>query len=62
MRLQIEKSSNVGDLIFDPYAGSMSLGEACILTDRNYLLVEIVKEHYEAGNKRLNSIPKQLNL
>lgn len=62
LRLQIEKSSNVGDLIFDPYAGSMSLGEACILTDRNYLLVEIVKEHYEAGNKRLNSIPKQLNL
>jgi site-specific DNA-methyltransferase (adenine-specific) len=56
LKLILEASSQVGDLVFDPYAGSMSLGEACILMGRNYLLVEIDKEHFNTGEQRLEKL------
>lgn len=62
LNLMIEASSEKGDLVFDPYGGSMSLGEACIETNRNYLLVEIEEEHYLNGVKRLEICSSQLKL
>lgn len=56
LKILIEASSDAGDLVFDPYAGTMSLGEACILTGRNYLLVEKVKEHFLTGQQRIESL------
>ncbi len=61
LKLLIEASSQAGDLVFDPYAGSMSLGEACIQTERNYLLIEIDKEHYKTGEQRLEDITNKIN-
>jgi len=60
LKLLIEASSDRGDLVFDPYAGTMSLGEACILTDRDYLLIEIVEEHFRTGEERINGLCSQI--
>lgn len=62
LRLLIEASSTEGDLVFDPYAGSMSTGEACILTRRNYLLIEIDKLNYINGINRLQTLSNNLLL
>jgi site-specific DNA-methyltransferase (adenine-specific) len=61
-RLMITASSNEGELVFDPYAGSMSVGVACILENRMYLLVEIDKSHFLRGQTRLNSVLSQSKL
>ena len=54
----IEYSTLPGELVFDPYAGSMSTGEACILTARDYLLVELDEEFYQEGLQRLKNVAK----
>lgn len=61
-RLFIEKSSQPGELVFDPYAGSMPTGEACIMTGRHYLLVELITEHYAQGVERLRRLENQYKL
>ncbi|MBT7617332.1 MAG: site-specific DNA-methyltransferase [Calditrichaeota bacterium] len=52
----ILSSTDPGEIVFDPYAGSMSTGEACILNDRKYLLVEIDGDFYNSGLERLNKV------
>ncbi|MBC8465552.1 site-specific DNA-methyltransferase [bacterium] len=52
----IKISSEQGDLVFDPYGGSMSTGEACIRTNRKYLIVEIDEEFCAQGLERLENI------
>ncbi|MBM3325630.1 MAG: site-specific DNA-methyltransferase [Calditrichaeota bacterium] len=42
----IEVSSEEGEVVLDPYAGSMGVGEAAIEIKRYFLLTEIEKEHY----------------
>lgn len=42
------------DLIFDPFAGSGTLGEAAIELDRNFFLTEICREYVEVISDRLN--------
>ncbi len=51
--LLIRTSTAAGELVFDPYAGTMSVGEACLLTGRDYLLVEIDREFFSRGVERL---------
>lgn len=38
----------IGDLVFDPFAGSGTLGKAAINLDRKFLLTEIDKRYFEA--------------
>ena len=40
--------SMIGDLVFDPFAGSGTLGKAAINLDRKFLLTEIDKRYFEA--------------
>lgn len=61
-RLMIGASSADGELVFDPYAGSMSVGAACILENRKYLLVEIDELHCQRGRERLDSLQNQATL
>lgn len=42
-----------GDLILDPFGGSGSTAEACILNDRDYLLFERLPEYYEKIQQRI---------
>lgn len=43
-----------GDIVLDPFAGSCSTAIACINTNRKFIAFEIDKEYYDAGVKRLN--------
>lgn len=47
-----------GDTVLDPFAGSFSTGIACLNTDRNFIGVEIDSEYYEAGSRRMNDHQK----
>ena len=50
----VEKHSNVGDLVLDPFAGSGTTAVACIETGRNYILMEREKDYYNLCEKRIN--------
>lgn len=50
----IEASSNEGDVVMDPYAGTMGVGEA-VNSGRKFVMVEREKGHWEARNIRLSN-------
>lgn len=49
----IMASSDFGDLVVDPFAGSGSTGVACVSTGRNYLLCDIDPAMVTISRKRL---------
>lgn len=53
MQFYIENSSNVGDLIFDPFMGSGSTGVAAIKSGRDFLGIELFEDYYEIATKRI---------
>jgi len=53
MRWIIEKWSEPGDLVFDPYMGSGPIARACLDLGRRYIGVEIVEEYCQAAVDRL---------
>ncbi len=50
----IEASSAPGDLVLDPYAGTLSAAVAARNLNRNYLMIELEKEHLENNIQRLS--------
>ena len=50
----IEKHSNSGDLILDNFAGTGTVGEACIKLDRDYILIEKEESYFSLIADRLN--------
>jgi DNA modification methylase len=50
----IEKHSNSGDLVIDTFAGTGTVGEACDLLDRKYLLIEKEEKYFNIIKQRLN--------
>lgn len=50
----IEKHSNSGDLILDNFAGTGTVGEACIKLDRDYILIEKEESYFSLIVDRLN--------
>ena len=52
----IEASTDKGQIVLDPFMGTGSTIEAAILSERNYIGIEINKEYYEfSKNRILNS-------
>jgi site-specific DNA-methyltransferase (adenine-specific) len=51
----IISSSNEGDIILDPFAGSGTTGVACKNLNRNYILIEKEPEYIDIINKRLTA-------
>lgn len=49
----IEKSSDKGDVVFDPFIGSGTTALASKQSKRNYLGFEICREYFDIANKRL---------
>lgn len=53
LKYLIETYSTEGDSVLDFTAGSFSTGEACILTNRNFIGIELSKEFFNTGKDRL---------
>lgn len=53
MRILIENSSNVGDVVLDPFVGAGSTALASIETKRNFIALEIDEEYVAIANKRI---------
>lgn len=49
----IEISSNKGDIVLDPFAGSSSTGLAAKNCDRNFICIEQKEEFYKISNSKL---------
>ena len=60
LRFLIALISNKSDLILDPFAGSSSLGEAALQTERRAVLVEQDMEFYETGASRISEVESSL--
>lgn len=55
----ITNSSKEGDLVLDPFMGSGSTGESCILNNRNFIGIEIDHKYFEIADNRLNTLLEQ---
>lgn len=55
MRYLVKTYSNPGDIVFDGFAGSGSLAEACMMEDRDFICAEWDNEYYENAVKRLDN-------
>lgn len=56
----IEASSVHGELVLDPYGGSLSTAEAAMRTGRRYLMGELEREHCLRGLERLREVGEEL--
>ena len=54
IRLCVNKHSNEGDLVLDPFAGSGTTGIACQQLNRQYILIEQDKEYFNVMKDRIN--------
>ena len=52
----VEKHSNPGDLVLDCFAGTGTLGDACLKTDRKFILIEKEEDYYDIIEERVNKI------
>ena len=52
----INISSKIGDIVLDPFAGTMTTGAVAKKTGRNYIMIEREKEYCLYVKKRLDSI------
>jgi site-specific DNA-methyltransferase (adenine-specific) len=53
MSYLITMGSRKGEVVLDPFAGSMSTGCACVLGGRKYIMIEKEAEYVEIGKARL---------
>ena len=58
----IEKSSDVGDVILDPFMGSGSTGIACMNTRRKFIGMEIDEEYFTAARERIQQERAQVSI
>ncbi len=61
LKILIEMSTAPGELVFDPYAGSCSTGEAALACGRDYLLAELDPDHARRGDERLDEVRRALS-
>lgn len=62
MQVMIEQSTNKGDIVLDPFAGSGSTLVAAKRAERNFIGFEIDPKFYDVANKRLYQEPMQAQL
>jgi site-specific DNA-methyltransferase (adenine-specific) len=55
MRYYIENSTDKGDIVIDPFAGSGTTGVACMQSGRKFLGIEMDESFYNTACKRLTA-------
>lgn len=58
----VEHYSDPGELVWDPYGGSMTTGVACLQTGRRFLGHEMQEGYAEVGAERLHATEQGLTL
>ena len=58
----VEKYTNSGDLILDPFMGSGTTGVACMQTGRNFIGIEIDPKYYAIAEKRIAEAQLQIRM
>ncbi len=56
LRVLIQASTQPGDLVVDPYGGSGSTAEACLLEGRRYILAEKDLEYHRIAVERISRL------
>ena len=59
IRKLIEKYTNEGDTILDPFMGSGTTGVACAKTGRNFIGIEIDPGYFEIAQRRIHDAEQQ---
>lgn len=62
LKYLIETYTNENYLVLDNTAGSFSTGVACIKTNRNFIGIELDKNYFEIGKKRIETEQQKLTL
>lgn len=53
-------NSNIGDIILDPFGGTMTTGAVAKRMGRRYLCIDNDKKYCEAGQKRIDAVQEQI--
>jgi site-specific DNA-methyltransferase (adenine-specific) len=56
LRIIIQASTAPGEVVLDPYGGSGSTAEACLLEERHFILSEIDAEYCAMAQKRMEEL------
>ncbi|MFA5999866.1 MAG: site-specific DNA-methyltransferase [Candidatus Paceibacterota bacterium] len=62
MEYLIETYTNENDIVLDPFAGSFTTAIACLNSNRKFIGIELSKEYYEIGKKRIVDFTEQSKL
>jgi DNA modification methylase len=62
MKKIIELTSLPGQVVFDPYGGTMSSGHAALELGRSFIGIEMNEVYFNAAEKRLRAVKKQPGL
>lgn len=57
----IQLSTNPGDIVVDPFAGTGTVAEACIQLNRKYMVCEIDEEYVKYIRKRIGKYDKMVS-
>ena len=60
LKMYVTNSSQEGDTVLDPFCGSGSLAEACLLSNRKFVCIDIDEEFYQKTTNRVLTCIKQL--
>lgn len=60
MQLLIEQSSNIGDLVLDPFIGIGATAVACMKSNRKFIGFEIDEEYYTIAQGRLAKLRQKM--
>lgn len=58
----IKLSSKSNEIVLDPFAGSGTLGIACLNTERNFICIELEDEYFLSMKERIEQHKKQTKL